>query len=84
MPYVSTYGIVYSPLFVGYSSCKVFDSGWRELFGGQGFYFLFVNLSRVNQWWQYNSLKVFLLFFVMWVIILIFIFCFYLNGLFRA
>jgi NADH-ubiquinone oxidoreductase chain 5 len=84
IPYVSTYGMVYNPLFVGYNSSKVFDSGWRELFGGQGFYFLFINLSKVNQWWQYNSLRVFLLFFVMWVIVLIFIFCFYLNSLFRA
>nr|YP_010826792.1 NADH dehydrogenase subunit 5 [Porotermes planiceps]UYX57309.1 NADH dehydrogenase subunit 5 [Porotermes planiceps]WHM51960.1 NADH dehydrogenase subunit 5 [Porotermes planiceps] len=75
MPYASTYGVVLSPLFVSYSSSKVFDSGWSELFGGQGFYFLFMNLSSVNQWWQYNSLKVFLLFFVMWVVILMFMFC---------
>jgi NADH-ubiquinone oxidoreductase chain 5 len=27
IPYVSTYGVVLSPLFVGYSSCKVFDFG---------------------------------------------------------
>nr|YP_006503903.1 NADH dehydrogenase subunit 5 [Porotermes adamsoni]AFM92403.1 NADH dehydrogenase subunit 5 [Porotermes adamsoni] len=76
MPYVSTYGVVLSPLFVGYSSCSVFDFGWSEAFGGQGFYFLIMTLSSVNQWWQYNSLSVFLLFFVMWVVVLMFIFCF--------
>lgn len=43
------------------------------------FWFI-IYLSRVNQWWQYNNLKLFLVFFVMWIIILIFIVV-YLNIL---
>jgi len=52
-------------LEVGYRATRVFDSGWIEYFGGQGLYWVFFNLGRVNQWFQYNSLKVFLGFFVM-------------------
>nr|QXT44538.1 NADH dehydrogenase subunit 5 [Patawatermes nigripunctatus] len=73
MPFFSTYGVSYLPLEVGYSATKVFDSGWMEYFGGQGMYWLLFNLGSVNQWFQYNSLKVFLGFFVMWVVILLFI-----------
>nr|WCQ71420.1 NADH dehydrogenase subunit 5 [Hodotermopsis sjostedti] len=72
MPYISTYGITFNPLFIGYTSLKSFDYGWSELFGGQGLFWFFMNLSKVNQWWQYNSLKMFLLFFVLWVIVLFF------------
>nr|YP_010227859.1 NADH dehydrogenase subunit 5 [Cryptocercus laojunensis]UDD86645.1 NADH dehydrogenase subunit 5 [Cryptocercus laojunensis] len=73
MPYVSTYGLSFFPLFFGYYSLKVFDFGWSEYFGGQNLNFLFMNLSGFNYWFQYNSLKLFLLFFIMWVIILVFV-----------
>nr|YP_009351619.1 NADH dehydrogenase subunit 5 [Acholotermes chirotus]AQP30160.1 NADH dehydrogenase subunit 5 [Acholotermes chirotus] len=73
MPFFSTYGVSFTPLSVGYSATKVFDSGWMEYFGGQGIYWVLFNLGSINQWFQYNSLKVFLGFFVMWVIILLFI-----------
>nr|AQP27494.1 NADH dehydrogenase subunit 5 [Anoplotermes group sp. N TB-2017]AQP30121.1 NADH dehydrogenase subunit 5 [Anoplotermes group sp. N TB-2017] len=73
MPFFSTYGVSYLPLGVGYSSTSVFDSGWMEYFGGQGIYWLLFNLGSVNQWFQYNSLSVFLGFFVMWVVILLFV-----------
>nr|WMY24086.1 NADH dehydrogenase subunit 5 [Malagasitermes milloti] len=73
MPFFSTYGVSFSPLEVGYSATSVFDSGWMEFFGGQGLYWVLFNLGKVNQWFQYNNLKVFLGFFVMWVIILLFV-----------
>jgi succinate dehydrogenase/fumarate reductase cytochrome b subunit len=64
---------------------RFFDSGWLEYFGGQGLYWILFNLGSVNQWFQYNNLKVFLWFFVMWVIILLFILIYYSNSLwFRA
>jgi len=37
-----------------------FYSGWIEYFGGQGMYWILFNLGSVNQWFQYNNLKVFL------------------------
>nr|URX53183.1 NADH dehydrogenase subunit 5 [Neotermes phragmosus] len=73
MPYYSTYGVSLSPLLVGYYSSKMSDLGWAERLGGQGFYWLLIYLSSINQWWQYNNLKLFLMFFVMWFIILMFI-----------
>nr|YP_009351320.1 NADH dehydrogenase subunit 5 [Pericapritermes dolichocephalus]AQP29243.1 NADH dehydrogenase subunit 5 [Pericapritermes dolichocephalus] len=73
MPFFSTYGVSFFPLNVGYNATSVFDSGWMEYFGGQGLYWVLFNLGSVNQWFQYNSLKVFLGFFVMWVIILLLI-----------
>nr|AQP27379.1 NADH dehydrogenase subunit 5 [Aderitotermes cf. fossor BDIT074] len=73
MPFFSTYGISFFPLSVGYSATKVFDSGWMEYFGGQGMYWVLFNLGSVNQWFQYNSLKMFLGFFVMWIVVLLFI-----------
>nr|ATL76473.1 NADH dehydrogenase subunit 5 [Stylotermes sp. CN13]ATL76512.1 NADH dehydrogenase subunit 5 [Stylotermes sp. Chi-156] len=73
MPFISTYGVSFCPLWFGYSVGSVFDSGWMEYFGGQGFYWFFFNVSSINQWFQYNSLKIFLIFFVIWVVILMFI-----------
>nr|WGO58179.1 NADH dehydrogenase subunit 5 [Centrocolumna ericea] len=72
MPYIFTYGVSYYPLIIGYNSLKSFDHGWNEYFGGQGLYFMFMKMSNINQFWQYNNLKLFMLFFVMWIIIIMF------------
>nr|AVN67683.1 NADH dehydrogenase subunit 5 [Symploce pallens] len=76
MPYIFTYGVSYCPLIIGYNSLKSFDSGWNEYFGGQGLYYMFMKWSDVNQWWQYNNLKMFMLFFVMWVVVIMFMLMF--------
>nr|WNL53777.1 NADH dehydrogenase subunit 5 [Microtermes sp. B MLW-2023a] len=73
MPFLSTYGVSFWPLEVGYESTSVYDSGWMEYFGGQGIYWVLFNFGSVNQWFQYNSLSVFMGFFVMWVVILLFV-----------
>nr|WHM51934.1 NADH dehydrogenase subunit 5 [Anacanthotermes sp. A MLW-2022a] len=73
MPYLSTYGVSSFPLSVGYSSFKGLDCGWSEYFGGQGLFWFFNYLSGVNQWWQYNSLKIFLMVFVAWLSVLVFV-----------
>nr|URH16834.1 NADH dehydrogenase subunit 5 [Glyptotermes pubescens] len=72
MPYFSTYGVVLPPLLLGYGSLSVSDLGWAERLGGQGMYWFLMYVSKTNQWWQYNSLKVFFMFFVMWIIVLMF------------
>jgi NADH-ubiquinone oxidoreductase chain 5 len=71
IPYFSTYGVSLFPLLLGYYSLKVSDFGWAERLGGHGVYWLLIYLSRVNQWWHYNNLKMFLMFFVIWVVVLI-------------
>jgi hypothetical protein len=77
--FFSSYGVSFFPLGVGYRATRVFDSDWMEYFG---IYWDLFYLGRVNQWFQYNSLKVFLGFCVMWVIILLFILIYYLNSLY--
>nr|URX53131.1 NADH dehydrogenase subunit 5 [Cryptotermes dudleyi]URX54247.1 NADH dehydrogenase subunit 5 [Cryptotermes sp. 7 AB-2022a]URX54338.1 NADH dehydrogenase subunit 5 [Cryptotermes sp. 7 AB-2022a] len=72
MPYFSTYGVSFPPLLLGHS-LSVSDFGWAERLGGQGVYWFMMFLSSVNQWWQYNNLSLFLMFFVMWVVVLMFI-----------
>nr|AVN67461.1 NADH dehydrogenase subunit 5 [Gyna capucina] len=72
MPLISTYGVSYEPMILGYYSMKSFDGGWNEYFGGQGLYLLLMYFSSVNQWWQFNNLKMFLMFFIMWLIVLMF------------
>nr|QWL25015.1 NADH dehydrogenase subunit 5 [Cryptotermes brevis] len=73
MPYFSTYGVSLHPLLLGYYSLKISDLGWAEHLGGQGLYWFMIYLGKINQWWQYNNLKLFLMFFVLWVMILMFI-----------
>ena len=69
IPFFSTYAVSFSPLKVGYKATRVFDSGCMEYFGGQGLYWVLFNFDRVNQWFQCNNLKVFLGFFIMWIVI---------------
>jgi hypothetical protein len=52
-------------LEVGYKATRVLDSGWIEYIGGHGLYCVLFNLGRVNQWFKYNNLSVFLGLFVM-------------------
>nr|QUL58870.1 NADH dehydrogenase subunit 5 [Musca vitripennis] len=70
MPYISTYGIINYPLILGKMSIKSFDQGWSEYFGGQQLYYNLVKNSQLNQMLQNNNLKIYLLSFVFWVIIL--------------
>jgi hypothetical protein len=71
--FLFTYGVSFGPLEVSYRVTRVFVSGWIQYFGGQGLYWVLFNSDKVNQWFQYNNLKVFLGFFVMWIIILLFV-----------
>ena len=56
--------VFFNPLEIGYRATKVFDSGWIVYFSGQDLYWVLFNLGKVNQWFQYNNLKVLLGFFV--------------------
>nr|YP_009349916.1 NADH dehydrogenase subunit 5 [Holochlora fruhstorferi]AQM40090.1 NADH dehydrogenase subunit 5 [Holochlora fruhstorferi] len=50
---------------------KVSDQGWSEELGGQGIYKRVKSDSSMVQWWQNNSLKVYLLSFIIWIVILV-------------
>nr|QLY89618.1 NADH dehydrogenase subunit 5 [Phaonia pallida] len=82
LPYISTYGIINYSLNTGNIVFKSFDQGWSEYFGGQQLYFYLLKNSQFNQILQNNSLKIYLLSFVFWVMILyMFMFMYCLNSL---
>nr|WDE73808.1 NADH dehydrogenase subunit 5 [Stenopelmatus sp.] len=70
MPFISTYGMNKVPLMLGNFVFKTFDQGWSEDFGGQKIYETSLEYSVVSQWWQMNDLKVYLISFMLWVLIL--------------
>nr|YP_009561688.1 NADH dehydrogenase subunit 5 [Scopura longa]QAT19799.1 NADH dehydrogenase subunit 5 [Scopura longa] len=73
MPFISTYGVSGVPLKIGNQLVKSFDFGWSEFFGGQGLFSSFMVWSKINQWWQNNDLKTYLISFILWFIILMFL-----------
>nr|QNE85434.1 NADH dehydrogenase subunit 5 [Helina latitarsis] len=70
MPYISTYGIINYSLIMGKLVLKSFDQGWSEYFGGQQLYFNLIYNSQFNQNLQNNNLKIYLMSFIFWIMIL--------------
>ncbi|ABY51630.1 NADH dehydrogenase subunit 5 (mitochondrion) [Aedes aegypti] len=71
MPLISTVGVVKWPLILGMYSYKMFDQGWSEYFGGQMLYNQLKIYSLYVQEFQNNNLKIYLLSYMLWVIILV-------------
>lgn len=71
MPLLSSLGTIFYPLNLGILVIKRFDQGWREYFGGQHIYKTLKYFSMINQFIQNNNLKIYLLRFVLWIILLI-------------
>nr|QII41742.1 NADH dehydrogenase subunit 5 [Anopheles sinensis] len=71
MPMISTIGIINYPLKLGLYSYKSFDQGWSEFFGGQMLYNQLKNYSLYIQEFQNNNLKIYLLSYLLWFIILV-------------
>nr|YP_008993136.1 NADH dehydrogenase subunit 5 [Epiophlebia superstes]AFM83558.1 NADH dehydrogenase subunit 5 [Epiophlebia superstes] len=74
MPYISTRGVYIYPMKIGTNLLKSFDQGWCEGMGGQGMYEALKNFSKTNQSYQNNFLKIYLTFFVLWIILMLLIF----------
>nr|YP_010446966.1 NADH dehydrogenase subunit 5 [Chyliza chikuni]UTM10331.1 NADH dehydrogenase subunit 5 [Chyliza chikuni] len=74
MPYISTYGLISFPLKLGKKVIVSFDQGWSEYLGAQNIYFKLMNLSQLNYLLHRNSLKIYLLSFMLWVIFLFILF----------
>nr|QXG19525.1 NADH dehydrogenase subunit 5 [Drosophila silvestris] len=70
MPFMSTYGIIFYPLNLGQIVSKSFDQGWSEYFGGQHLYNKLMNYSQTLFLMHNNNLKIYLLLFVFWILIL--------------
>nr|AQM40064.1 NADH dehydrogenase subunit 5 [Capnogryllacris melanocrania] len=71
MPSIFTCGVNFLPLNLGNLIYQCYDQGWSEEFGAQSIYLYSVNYSLVNQFWQNNDLKTYLVSFVAWVFILV-------------
>nr|YP_009117294.1 NADH dehydrogenase subunit 5 [Muscina stabulans]AJE61320.1 NADH dehydrogenase subunit 5 [Muscina stabulans] len=70
MPNISTYGIINYPFLISNLVVKSFDQGWSEYLGGQQLYKSLIKSSQFNQMLQNNNLKIYLLSFIIWIIIL--------------
>nr|UEK75524.1 NADH dehydrogenase subunit 5 [Eupeodes confrater] len=70
MPYLSTYGIINYSLKIGSNVVMNFDQGWSEFGGSQNLYKQLVVCSQFSNFLQNNNLKVYLMIFIMWFIIL--------------
>ena len=71
IPTLATTGSIFYPLLLGISVIKSFDQGWSEYFGGQHIYKMIRYFSIFNQFLQNNNLKIYLISFVLWIIILV-------------
>nr|UEK75578.1 NADH dehydrogenase subunit 5 [Eupeodes latifasciatus]UXF58210.1 NADH dehydrogenase subunit 5 [Syrphus vitripennis] len=71
MPYLSTYGIINHSLKIGMNVVMNFDQGWSEFMGSQNLYKQLVISSQYMNFLQNNNLKVYLMIFILWFIILI-------------
>nr|YP_010895295.1 NADH dehydrogenase subunit 5 [Toxomerus saphiridiceps]WJW73886.1 NADH dehydrogenase subunit 5 [Toxomerus saphiridiceps] len=71
MPYISTYGMVNYSLKIGMNVVKNFDQGWSEFLGSQNLYKQLMINSQLINYLQNNNMKIYLLIFVLWFIILV-------------
>nr|WAB46321.1 NADH dehydrogenase subunit 5 [Einfeldia sp.] len=71
MPPLSTIGVTYYPLSFSLSLFKNLDQGWLEFFGIQQMFKIFMKVSSIIQFIQFNNLKIHLTLFVFWMIFLI-------------
>nr|AST10252.1 NADH dehydrogenase subunit 5 [Leucochrysa pretiosa] len=74
MPVMSTIGVNYFNLKIGYKIVKTIDQGWNEYLGGQSLYNWMVNSTNLMYFIYKNDLKIHLSMFVLWVIMIILIF----------
>ncbi|YP_009663656.1 NADH dehydrogenase subunit 5 (mitochondrion) [Diorhabda carinulata] len=70
MPYLSTLGVNYLPLYMGKLYLKIFDQGWLEYYGGQQ---MSKNLKMLTlmQLFSINHLKIYLLLLIFWLMFLL-------------
>nr|YP_009349994.1 NADH dehydrogenase subunit 5 [Hexacentrus unicolor]AQM40168.1 NADH dehydrogenase subunit 5 [Hexacentrus unicolor] len=71
MPFISTFVVNYLPLSMGKMVFKCSDQGWSEDWGGQMIYNSSSQFSNKIQLWQNNSLKIYLMGFILWVLMVV-------------
>nr|QWX90405.1 NADH deshydrogenase subunit 5 [Bradysia impatiens] len=73
MPFLSTIYINKFPLYVG-GLMKISDQGWSEYFGANNMFKMLINFTKIFQIIHYNNMKLYLMSFFIWWIILMFFF----------
>nr|ASY97879.1 NADH dehydrogenase subunit 5 [Miomantis caffra] len=73
MPLIFTKGVSSFPLSLGLNFMKSMDLGWSEFFGAQNSYYILMKMSSVNQWFQMNDLKSYLMIFILVLFMMILI-----------
>nr|QEJ81432.1 NADH dehydrogenase subunit 5 [Drilaster sp. FM16] len=71
LPVLSTFGVNYYPLNMGGLYYKYFDQGWTEYFGSQNIYNNLIVNSKLSQILVVNSLKIYLMMFILWIFVLL-------------
>nr|YP_009995318.1 NADH dehydrogenase subunit 5 [Ochthebius atriceps]QNP09721.1 NADH dehydrogenase subunit 5 [Ochthebius atriceps] len=71
MPFISTFGMNYYPIKLGYLYYKNFDQGWYEYYGSQKIYNSLSKSSLLLQSFFNNNLKIYLILLILWVLILL-------------
>lgn len=71
IPSLSTIGVTYFPLSISFKLFKNLDQGWLEFFGIQQTFKIFIKVSSIVQFVQFNNLKIHLTLFVFWIIFLL-------------
>nr|QTJ29938.1 NADH dehydrogenase subunit 5 [Graphium mullah chungianus] len=77
MPNLSTYGLNYYFMYMGYNLVKNVDMGWSELYSGQGMFKIMKNYSIFYNFYQMNNFKIYLFSFVLWMMIYYFMMLLY-------
>nr|ALO77193.1 NADH deshydrogenase subunit 5 [Elateridae sp. GENSP01] len=71
LPYLSTFGVNYYPIYLGGVYYKMFDHGWSEFFGSQNLYNSLKSGSSFFHILFNNNLKIFMSLLVIWVVFLV-------------
>nr|ARH55096.1 NADH dehydrogenase subunit 5 [Melanotus villosus] len=71
LPYLSTFGVNFYPIYLGGVFYKSFDNGWSEFFGSQNIYNSIKDSSSFFHILFNNNLKIYLSLLVIWVIYLV-------------
>nr|YP_010586544.1 NADH dehydrogenase subunit 5 [Rhyacophila kando]UZZ44358.1 NADH dehydrogenase subunit 5 [Rhyacophila kando] len=71
---LSLFGLNYWFLMTGFKSLKILDFGWGEYYLSQGIFKNLIKLSMINQLVQYNFLKIYLMIFFIYLLLIIFSF----------
>nr|UFR82910.1 NADH dehydrogenase subunit 5 [Protaetia speciosa jousselini] len=71
MPYISTFGVNYFPIYMGNMVYSSIDQGWSEYYGSQNIFNSIIKSSKFLQFLYTNNLKVFMLLVVLWLMFMI-------------